>query len=115
LDYVVEAGEELLWLDQDGEAAFRFLVQESARFGGVFRRDGVEDLTLVIPGGRASLVTEKARRDPRIRRWLGGGVRVLKYRHVRRLSEDASLKRENLVERLSLDPPESQDSQMPLL
>lgn len=115
LGFVVEERAELIWQEEDGEPAFRFLVQESARFGEIFERDGAADLTLVIPGGRAALVTEKARRDPRIRWWLEEGVRVLKYRHVRRLAEDPALKRENLMERLSLDPPESQDSQMPLL
>jgi hypothetical protein len=70
---------------------------------------------LVIPGGRASLLAEKARLDPRLRSWLEGDVQVIKFRHVRRLSSETTLDRSNLEERLALDPPSHQDPQLPLL
>jgi hypothetical protein len=70
---------------------------------------------LVIPGGRASLLAEKSRLDPRLRSWLEGDVQVIKFRHVRRLSSETTLDRSNLEERLALDPPSHQDPQLPLL
>ena len=70
---------------------------------------------LVIPGGRASLLAEKARLDPRLRSWLEGDVQVIKFRHVRRLSSETTLDPSNLEERLALDPPSFQDPQLPLL
>ena len=69
---------------------------------------------LVIPGGRAALLAEKARRNPVLRRWLDG-VRVIKFRHIRRLAVETTLGIENFDERLAIDPPEHQDPQMPLL
>jgi hypothetical protein len=115
LGFDVEEGAVLGWNTPGGERAYTFRVQETAEFGTVLGREEAPRVTLVLPGGRASLVAEKARRDARIRTWLKDGVRVLKFRHVRRLAEDSTLKGENLEERLALDPPESQDSQMPLL
>ncbi len=115
LGFDVERGGELVWNSPSGGRAYRFRVQETATFGSALEEGERDGLTLVMPGGRASLVAEKARRDGRVRAWLRDGVRVLKYRHVRRLAEDSTLRRENLPDRLALDPPESQDSQMPLL
>jgi len=69
----------------------------------------------VLPGGRAGLIAEKSRRDPRLRDWLESGVRVIKFRHVRRLATEQALTREQLVSRLAIDPPERQDPQLPLL
>jgi DNA-directed RNA polymerase subunit RPC12/RpoP len=115
LGYEVARDEELVWNPPSGGRTYRFRVQETATFGSALEQGERDGLTLVMPGGRASLVAEKARRDGRVRAWLKDGMRVLKYRHVRRLAEDSTLRRENLAERLALDPPESQDSQMPLL
>jgi hypothetical protein len=61
------------------------------------------------------LVAEKARRDPRLKAWLESDVRVVKYRHVRRLAADTTLRRENLAERIALDPMDEMDPQLPLL
>jgi hypothetical protein len=69
----------------------------------------------VIPGGRAALFEEKARRDPRLAERLRTGLRILKFRHVRRLAGDTTLTQDNLVERLAVDPPEHEDPQLPLL
>jgi len=74
-----------------------------------------EGLTLVIPGGRAALLAEKARRDPRLAERLRSGLRILKYRHIRRLAEETTLTRGNLIERMGVDPPENEDPQLPLL
>jgi hypothetical protein len=111
----IREGPPLAWVDPQGATRFAFKVQDSAVLGEVVDLEGQADLTLVIPGGRASLIAEKARRDPRIRAWLDGGLRVVKFRHVRRLAGDTTLRPDNLEERLALDPPGREDPQMPLL
>ena len=113
MGFEVDDGELVTWREK-GEISFRFLIRETAVLGDI-RLDHEDPLTLVLPGGRASLLTEKSRRDPRIRDWLQTGTRVLKFRHVRRLVSESTLKRENLIERMAIDPPEHQDPQLPLL
>jgi hypothetical protein len=113
LGYEVTDHEEITWRDSQ-KIIHRFLIRETAILGDI-RFDRDNPLMLVLPGGRASLLTEKSRRDPRIRDWLQSGTRVLKFRHVRRLVTETTLTRENLNERLAIDPPEHQDPQLPLL
>jgi hypothetical protein len=104
----------LSWLDPAGRAVYRFHVQETAVLRGALEAEE-ERRVYVVPGGRAALLLEKARRDPRLAEWMGRGVRVVKFRHIRRLAADTTLSRANWADRLGLDPPEHQDSQLPLL
>ncbi|MEA1976298.1 MAG: hypothetical protein U9N80_00190 [Chloroflexota bacterium] len=115
LEFEVSEGEMIKWLGEDGEVAYAFRIMETAVWAGVHQSDAVEAITYVIPGGRAELVAEKARRDPRLLDWLQDGPPVIKFRLVRRLIAETTLTRENLPERLSIDPPEHQDPQLPLL
>ncbi|MBE9479604.1 MAG: hypothetical protein IMY80_06520 [Chloroflexi bacterium] len=115
LEFGVSEGEMIKWLGDDGEVAYAFRIMETAVWAGVFQSDAVEGITYVIPGGRAELVAEKARRDPRLQDWLQDGQPVIKFRLVRRLITETTLTRENLRERLAIDPPEHQDPQLPLL
>ena len=59
---------------------------------------------MVLPGGRASLVEYKMRRNWLLRKAVENGWRFLKFRHVRRMLDDALLTRESLEARLGLDP-----------
>lgn len=115
IGYEVEPGKRLIWRDQAGGQVFAFCVQESAMLGSALKVADEGGLTFVLPGGRAALVAEKARRDPRLRSWLQEGIGVLKFRHVRRLHAEIQLSRANIVERLAIDPPEQHDPQLPLL
>ena len=115
LEFEVSEGEMIKWLGEDGEVAYAFRIMETAVWAGVLQSDAVEGITYVIPGGRAELVAEKARRDPRLQDWLHDGPPVIKFRLVRRLIAETTLTRENLRERLAIDPPEHQDPQLPLL
>lgn len=105
----------LLWLDEQGREAYRFHVLETAAFGELLNAPSSQRSVVVIPGGRGVLVAEKAQRDPRLESWLREGSRIVKYRHIRRLAEEPTLKPENLGERLALDPPGREDPQLPLL
>ncbi|MFQ5943415.1 MAG: hypothetical protein ACE5JF_07670 [Anaerolineales bacterium] len=118
LGYSVSGTDEIEWRDESRGSSLQFRVDETAKLGSVIRghaRSQAEIEAIVIPGGRSALVAEKARRDLRLQSWLDSGLHIIKYRHVRRLSEDTTLTRENLFERLALDPPGQEDPQLPLL
>jgi hypothetical protein len=70
---------------------------------------------IVLPGGRASLVEYKMRRNWLIRRAVENGWRFLKFRHVRRLLADTMLSPETIDERLGLDPLGKMDAQISFL
>ena len=99
--------------DPPGRAAFTFQVCETSPPSMVLASG--RSLTFVIPGGRAALLAEKARRDLRLRYAVEDATRVVKFRHVRRLAQESTLRRESLPERLALDPLGEQDPQLPLL
>jgi hypothetical protein len=113
MGFEVEADDLVTWRENE-QVCYRFLIRETAVLGDI-GLDHENPLTLVLPGGRAALLTEKSRRDPRIRDWLQTRTRVLKFRHVRRLVSESTLTRDNLTERMAIDPPEHQDPQLPLL
>ena len=115
LEFEVNEGEMIKWLGDDGQVDYAFRIMETAVWAGVLQSDVADGITYVIPGGRAELVAEKARRDPRLQDWLQDGPPVIKFRLVRRLVAETTLTRENLRERLAIDPPEHQDPQLPLL
>ncbi len=114
LGFKVSGGYPLVWREASGPVAFTFAILETAAVQEALVASG-QGLTLVIPGGRSALLAEKARRDPRLAERLRSGVRILKYRHIRRLAGDTTLTRDNLIERMAVDPPEHEDPQLPLL
>ncbi|HLC01680.1 MAG TPA: hypothetical protein VJK02_01460 [Anaerolineales bacterium] len=114
LGFDVQDKEHVEWCDANGRPRYAFnliATGSPAKAGG----EAPVGYCLVIPGGRASLLAEKARRNPILRRWLDDGVRVIKFRHVRRLAAETTLTQVNFEERLAIDPPEHHDPQMPLL
>ena len=115
LEFKVSEGEMIKWLGVDGEVTHAFRIMETAVWAGVLQPDEADGVTFVIPGGRAELVAEKARRDPRLQDWLQDDPPVIKFRLIRRLIAERTLTRENIQERLAIDPPEHQDPQLPLL
>ncbi len=115
LGFSVKQEDTIMWLDAQDEPVYDFVVIATATIGSVLHDNAERSFTFVMPGGRASLVTEKARRDYHLRAWLEDGLRVVKFRHVRRLAEEAILTQANLPERLGIDPPGYHDPQLPLL
>jgi hypothetical protein len=114
LGYNVEATEGVLWRERS-RIAFHFRIQETADMAGLVEGPPASAQAVVLPGGRASLVAEKERRDPRLRRWQAEGGRIVKFRHVRRLAEEASLSADSFGARLGIDPAQREDPQLPLL
>jgi hypothetical protein len=114
MGFRVSDEEDPTWRDEAGQVQYRFRIQHTAELKNALQ-EGLPSLTYVIPGGRASLIMSKVRRDPRLGEWLKSGPRILKFRHIRRLANETTLSRENLVQRFTIDPPEHHDPQLPLL
>jgi hypothetical protein len=114
LGFDVEAQDALLWYEKEVGIRYQFIVQETANFGQALV-DANPAITFVLPGGRSTIVLEKARQDHRIGDWLRSGPKVIKYRHIRRLEAETTLRMENLDLRLAIDPPDQHDPQLPLL
>jgi hypothetical protein len=115
LGYEVRSTGFIQWVKPDGEAQFVFQVQDTAAIGEAMAAGVTPPRIVVLPGGRAALIAEKERRDPRWRAWLAAGGRVVKFRHIRRLAAESTLQPANFDSRLGIDPPEHADPQLPLL
>ena len=70
-----------------------------------------EQTILVIPGGRAALVSYKEQRDPALAKRMED-YRVVKYRLLRTLVEVPVLSRETFEEQIASDPLEKSQAQM---
>ena len=70
---------------------------------------------IIIPGSRADLIHFKIQYNPPLASALEEGWELIKYRHIRRLNKEGGLTRENLKERLILDPFISDSPQMQLI
>jgi hypothetical protein len=114
LGLTAQGEDPILWTRR-GTPVIAFRVRESATLSGPWLDDLSSPDCFVLPGGRAPLISERLRRDPRLRAWMQGRPRLVKFRHLRRLAEDPTLDRENFLSRLGMDPAEHEDPQMTLL
>lgn len=100
-------GWDLRWRDR-GRDVYLFRLSHTAALGPVLSpkrsipRGGRP--CLVLPGGRAELLAEKLRRDPRLARvaWAAGW-QFVKFRHLRRLIAEG-VNRQTFAVMLGLDP-----------
>jgi len=114
----------LTWQDTDGEIKFEFFVISTAIISNLifqikdFRIGGlnIDELHLqriiVLPGGRAGLLGYKLQQDAHLRNAVESRWQFLKFRNLRRLSENSLLTRDNLQHYLALDPLANTDPQM---
>ncbi len=70
---------------------------------------------IVLPGSRAYLVVYKLSQNVPLAQRIEEDWGFLKFRHLRRLVDDESVTRENLGERLTLDPLQYDAPQLPLI
>ena len=70
---------------------------------------------IILPGSRAELIHYKIKYNPLLAAELEKEWGLIKYRHIRRLSEEGGLTRENFLERLALDPFISDSRQLKLI
>jgi hypothetical protein len=114
MGYEPSGQDPIVWLEEDREV-FAFCVMATAILSEGADEAGHDSLIYVLPGGRAALIAEKAKRDPRLANRLEAGLIIIKFRHIRRLLSDTTLTADNFLERLTIDPPEQNDPQLPLL
>lgn len=117
LGYRIENhGNTLTWVDPNGGPDWWFFGMASSiisRF--VFNPPAAppEHCTIVLPGGRAHLLTTKLRRDPRLAE-AARGWRFLKFRHLRDIARREGLTRDLWDALLDEDPLTDEATQMPL-
>lgn len=101
-----------LW-EQHGQIECTFTILASALIGRALAETPYppQKTVIVIPGGRAALVTYKAQRDPSLAARIKE-VQVVKYRLLRTLIELPVLTREMFEEQIAGDPLEKSKSQM---
>jgi hypothetical protein len=107
-----QQGRVYLW-QEDGQTVYAFQVLASALVGRALSEATfpTEQTILLLPGGRASLATYKAQRDPALAARLKE-VRVMKYRLLRTLLEVPVLTRESFGKQIASDPLEKSKLQM---
>lgn len=114
-----KGGWDACWLEE-GQEVYVFAISSTAALTGYLLAERAVDegahRCLVLPGGRAHLVTFKLQRDPRLsravqrERW-----QFIKFRHLRRLVAKEELDRHALKTVLGLDPiAEQEAAQIPL-
>ena len=107
------------WLER-GQELYLFAISIQAALGRhlLARRAADEGAQrcLVVPGGRAQLISLKLQRDPRLARAVAAdGWQFVKFRHLRRLVAEKELDRHALKTVLGLDPiAEQEAAQIPL-
>jgi hypothetical protein len=115
MGFALGGNDELNWIDRTGRKAYCFAFTATAAVGRYMLRKTFEPRRswIVLPGGRATLVGYKLRRNILLRRAVSDGWRFLKFRHIRRLMEDRFLQPDNLDERMGLDPLEVTEDKVP--
>ena len=118
----------IYWAPVEGKPSYIFIVVASTVIGNLvfpskdnpfYLSDPVKlqavRRVIVMPGGRANLIAYKLEHNPILKQAIEADWQLVKFRHIRRLSEDANLNRSNLDSRLVLDPLAYTDQQLPLL
>lgn len=98
--------------EQNGQTIRSFYVLASALIGRAMEQAAANTI-LVIPGGRASLITYKTHRDPALAEKLRQ-YKMVKYRLIRVLQEAQMLTRETFEQQIQSDPVEKDNGQMVL-
>jgi hypothetical protein len=101
----------------EGSIDYTFFISASAQLSRIAAKySGLTSMRwLILPGSRAELIHHKIKYNPLLAAELEKEWGLIKYRHIRRLVEEGGLTRENLPERLALDPFISDSRQLKLI
>jgi len=104
----------ILWLD-NGSVIYSYHIKASAVIGKLITQGAASKVVccLVIPGGRAGLLSYKLDRNPALKSFAQKW-QILKYRQIRSLAEDKTLTRQDWIDKMGSDPI-TQPEQMRLL
>lgn len=106
IGYQVVEQNPLLWRNRAGEVGYACYVIASAVISELILSASIppEKCLLILPGGRANLVTYKIDHDPRLKQAIEKGWRFIKFRQVRWLADNPVTTEESLLQQLAQDP-----------
>ncbi|MBL8091804.1 MAG: hypothetical protein JNJ43_15815 [Anaerolineales bacterium] len=110
LNYDSSLDDKVLTWNEKKKPIRKFYVMASALVNKALE-NADEQTVLVIPGGRAELLTYKQERDPSLKEKMKK-YKLIKYRLIRSLLEVKVLTRETFEEQISSDPVEKSTKQM---
>jgi hypothetical protein len=108
---------QVLWRDRSNQTIYHFFVLATAIITPIIYSDKFVSETgiIVLPGSRASLVAYRSRHDPRLNKMIEKGLRIIKFRHIRRIANERNISIDKFVQMLEIDPLKRNDPQLPLL
>lgn len=113
MGFRIQDGQPIGWLNEKDEPVYLFFLLASSIISPyVFQTHPAppQRCILVLPGGRTGLLGFKLRRDPRLSSAFQKGWRLLKFRHLRYLSEYPRLSVNQWEDLLNGDPPQWEDA-----
>ena len=101
----------------EGSADYTFFISASGQLSRIVANFPhlTSNRWIILPGSRAELIHYKIKYNPLLAAELEKEWGLIKYRHIRRLDEEGGLTKDNLPERLSLDPFISDSRQLKLI
>jgi hypothetical protein len=122
LGYCCDGDSTISW-KKDGEIHYRYHIFKTAAIGETVLRIKSHDKrdvllgssricrnVLVVPGSRARLLSHRLMHDPRLAEILKVSITVIKYRHIRRLSDRKEITWDMWDELLDSDPVQIEDA-----
>lgn len=103
----------LQWAKQDSPSC-SFFISASGLLGNLLGEmpNSAEKRWIILPGSRAGLIHYKLQHNPPLAKIIDQEWGLVKFRHIRRLAE---VRNPNFLERLDLDPFQSDSPQLPLI
>jgi hypothetical protein len=108
LNYTAKGEEPLVWLDENNKPVYLFYLLASSMISRfVFQPQPLplNRCVLVLPGGRALLLSLKLERDPRLNSAVAAGWRIMKFRLLRDIARRPNLTLSLWEDLLDGDPP----------
>jgi hypothetical protein len=106
----------LIWHD-NGETSYTFYISASGILNRIITGSDspLVNPWIILPGSRAELIHYKMENNNPLAETIQNSWGLIKYRHIRRIADEGGLTKENLQERLALDPFTSDAPQLPLI
>ena len=103
----------LQWI-KDGSSNCSFFISASGLLSRLLEEinNSAERRWIILPGSRAGLIHYKLKHNPPLAEIIDQGWGLVKFRHIRRLAEVSG---SDFMDRLDLDPFQSDSPQLPLI
>ena len=106
----------LIWQNK-GETNYTFYISASGILNKIIAGSDspLVNPWIILPGSRAELIHYKMENNNPLEDAIQNSWGLVKYRHIRRIADEGGLTKENLQERLALDPFTSDAPQLTLI